>query len=213
MDKPIRVLLVDDQPLYLAALEHVLGSEWRQIECVAFGDGAQALASLAREHFDLTLMNWETLGSVELDEALALAASKRILFTTASESFDIARRAMAAGVRGVLVKSAAPRTLSGAVALVLSGHVCYPEHVLAALSSGENARPEVIPNPRELEILRCLERGDSNKLIARELGISVATVKFHVQGILRTTRARNRVEAVMNARRLGLLTAVGKRFG
>jgi DNA-binding NarL/FixJ family response regulator len=68
-------------------------------------------------------------------------------------------------------------------------------------------RERVPRGKRELEILIHLERGQSNKAIARALGLSLATVKLHVQSILRSTGARNRVEAIANARRMGLLVA------
>jgi DNA-binding NarL/FixJ family response regulator len=60
---------------------------------------------------------------------------------------------------------------------------------------------------RELDVLRRLDRGCSNKMIARELGVSIGLVKLHVQAILRATGARNRTEAIVNARRLGMLPA------
>jgi DNA-binding NarL/FixJ family response regulator len=97
----------------------------------------------------------------------------------------------------------AGRTITGAISVVLGGGTCLPSQTIAsAAARGPSRLPR---SRRESEILAHLARGASNKVIARELGLSVATVKLHVQAILRSTNARNRVEAIVNARKMGLL--------
>jgi DNA-binding NarL/FixJ family response regulator len=115
---------------------------------------------------------------------------------------------MSSGARGYVTKTMSSAAFCGAVLVVLGGGAVFPSEVLPAQSGAVIEPRERVPRgKRELEILIHLERGQSNKAIARALGLSLATVKLHVQSILRSTGARNRVEAIANARRMGLLVA------
>jgi two-component system nitrate/nitrite response regulator NarL len=112
-----------------------------------------------------------------------------------------AKRAQAAGAHGYVPATAQAELVGAAVALVVAGGVYFPQ-----LATPDHRSPTEDPrpllermSPRHREVFQGLRAGQSNKAIARSLGISVATVKLHVQAIFRLTGAHNRTEAVVIA--------------
>jgi DNA-binding NarL/FixJ family response regulator len=117
----------------------------------------------------------------------------------------VIRAALAAGAVGFLPKAESPDVLQQALRLVLGGGTYTPPQALSDLQPGAAPRPDASGlTPRQTDVLRCLMRGQPNKLIARELGLTEGTVKIHIAAILRVLQARNRTEAVVVARNLGL---------
>jgi DNA-binding NarL/FixJ family response regulator len=122
--------------------------------------------------------------------------------------------ALNAGARAILARTAAGDEIVAAIKAVVGGHVVLPHELLAtllgagAISDGSlhgNGGGRVRLTPRELEVLTAMADGASNKAIARRLGISFHTVKFHVAAILAKLDADSRTEAVMKAAQLGLV--------
>ena len=116
-------------------------------------------------------------------------------------------RALSAGARAVLNRSASRNEIIAAVKAIAAGLVVVAPQLLAALF---NAAPfadagHARLTPRELEVLAAMADGASNKAIARRLGISFHTAKFHVAGILDKLDADSRTEAVAKAAQLGLV--------
>jgi DNA-binding NarL/FixJ family response regulator len=89
---------------------------------------------------------------------------------------------------------------------MLDGGTYLPSRALEDVAEAPPpARPDTAGlTPRQLDVLHCLMRGEPNKVIARELGLTEGTVKIHIASILRTLQARNRTEAVIVARQLGV---------
>ena len=141
----------------------------------------------------------ERLAALGLDCAV-------VMLTTSSDDRDLVT-SLRSGARGYLLKDMEPDQLVDALAAVVRGEtVVAPEmtSVLAKVVTGgelESARPDRFSalTPRELEILRHLAEGQSNKEIARDLGITDGTVKLHVRSILRKLEVRSRVEAAVIA--------------
>jgi DNA-binding NarL/FixJ family response regulator len=122
--------------------------------------------------------------------------------------------ALNAGARAILARTATGAEIVAAIKAVVGGHVVLPHELLAMLlgagvgSNGslrDNGGSRVRLTPRELEVLTAMADGASNKAIARRLGISFHTVKFHVAAILAKLDADSRTEAVMKAAQLGLV--------
>jgi DNA-binding NarL/FixJ family response regulator len=113
---------------------------------------------------------------------------------------------IALGARGFFPKSAAPELLLQAIRLVQAGGVYVPVGVLADFQDGLPPAKAGTTGltPRQHDVLQALLRGLPNKLIARELGLTDGTVKIHIAAILRALQARNRTEAVVRARALGV---------
>ena len=120
-------------------------------------------------------------------------------------------RLLRAGLRGLLPRDAAPLEIAAAIEALAAGLVVlHPSTTRAGgarpalRASPEEARPEPL-TPRELEVLTMMAEGLGNRAIARSLGISVHTVKFHVAAVLDKLRVRSRAEAVAVGLRRGLL--------
>ena len=121
----------------------------------------------------------------------------------------IAADVWASGARGILPRAASAENLTAALAAVAHGLAVIDPAFAAALLPAARDQPPAPPievlTPRELQVLRLMAEGQSNKTIARQLGISEHTVKFHVNAILGKLNVQSRTEAVVHATRLGLI--------
>ncbi|HED13837.1 MAG TPA: response regulator transcription factor [Gammaproteobacteria bacterium] len=207
----MRILIIDDHALFRVGLEGLL--EQRGIEVVAsVGDAYEGLRKLKALQPDILLLDVRMPGLNGLEALRQLAETKLttqvVMLTTSAEKVDLAE-ALRNGARGYLLKDMAPDDLLVALRSIQSGKtVIAPEltTVLAKLvQSGDDVELEVEHSlfkkltPREQEILCHLTEGQSNKVIARHLGISDGTVKLHVKAILRKLRIHSRVEAAVMA--------------
>lgn len=127
----------------------------------------------------------------------AVSPGRVVVFGNCSDRVT-ARRAQAAGIHGYVPATSRAELVGAAIGLVLAGGVYFPPLAPADARPAEDGRPGLLErlSPRQREVLQGIQAGQSNKAIARALAISVATVKLHVQAILRLTGARNRTEAV-----------------
>ena len=205
----LRVMIVDDHTLFRSGLSELL--ERRGIEvCAAVGDGEQGCRLAAEIEPDVVLLDLrmpelDGLSVLERLSALELRCAV-VMLTTSSDERDLVT-SLRSGARGYLLKDMEPDQLVDALAAVVDGEtVVAPEmtSVLAKVVQGgelESGRPERFSSltPREFEILRHLAEGQSNKEIARDLGITDGTVKLHVRSILRKLEVRSRVEAAVIA--------------
>ena len=205
----LRVMIVDDHTLFRSGLSELL--ERRGIEvCAAVGDGEEGCRVAAELEPDIVLLDLRMPGLDGLSVLERLAAlglqCAVVMLTTSSDERDLVT-SLRSGARGYLLKDMEPDRLVEALAAVVDGEtVVAPEmtSVLAkvvkggALGSGRPNRFSSL-TPREFEILRHLAEGQSNKEIARDLGITDGTVKLHVRSILRKLEVRSRVEAAVIA--------------
>jgi DNA-binding NarL/FixJ family response regulator len=159
---------------------------------------------------DILIADWEDTADVVITDAPSEGSAGRPSIVLADEAEAI--RALQAGAAAVLPASAARSELLLAIEAVFRGLVILTEEVLESLidptlAAGHfDSRPaSVALTARELEVLALLADGASNKVIARRLGISVHTAKFHVASILAKLDATGRTEAVAHAVRLGLV--------
>ena len=121
---------------------------------------------------------------------------------------DVASAAWSAGAAGLLLRDALPEQLAAALAAAAQGLVVVMaemEDVVMPARLSADSLPQDELTPRELEVLRLLVEGLSNRAIASELDISEHTVKFHVNAIMSKLNAQSRTEAVVRAARLGLI--------
>ena len=205
----MKVLIADDHPMVRDALKRTLLLVEPTAEVVEAADFASAVHQMQQAAPRLALLDLHMPGMDRVDGLRRL----RLMFpgvpmAVASGEDDpaVIRATLAAGAVGFLPKSEAPEVLQQALRLVLGGGTYMPTQALADLRHGAPPpRPDASGlTPRQLDVLRCLMRGQPNKLIARELGLTEGTVKIHIAAILRVLQARNRTEAVVVARDLGL---------
>jgi DNA-binding NarL/FixJ family response regulator len=140
-------------------------------------------------------------------EDLAAFAGDAVRFLLLADEGDAADLVLA-GAAAVLPRAASAETIAAAIALTDHGLRVVPDVALRALTDTEApASPDQAPNltPREREVLAAMADGASNKAIARRLGISFHTAKFHVASILNKLDADTRTEALARAARMGLV--------
>lgn len=205
----MNVLIADDHPMVRDAMRRTLLLV--QPDAVVHeADGfAGALRVLEEHHPALALIDLHMPGMDRVDGVRRLRLlhpGVKLVVVSGEDDPAVIRGVLAAGAAGFLPKSEAPEVLQQALRLVLGGGSYMPPQALSDLRHGAApSRPDPAGlTPRQLEVLRCLMRGQPNKLIARELGLTEGTVKIHIAAILRVLQARNRTEAVVVARDLGL---------
>ena len=192
----IRVMAVDDHPIYRAGLASLIAAspDFRLVAEAA--NGREAWDRFREQRPDVTLMDLSmpVMGGVEAIAAITaeFPDARIIALTTWDGDADI-HRALKAGARGYLLKDAAARTIAGAIRQVHAGGRAIPADVAGRLAE---YTPRVDLTERELEVLTQMARGLSNKEIGLILGRSEATIKVHVVHILQKLSAPDRTGAV-----------------
>ena len=219
--RSIRILVVDDHTLFRRGLTALLA---RDPHFNVVGDAADAGEAQRRAQElqpDLILLDNHLPGVHGVDALPALreaAPAARVLMLTVSEDERDLATALRNGAAGYLLKTMEGEALANAILRAMRGEAVVADEMtgkLVAAYRDAAANPTPVPaeppisplaqlSPRELEILRGIARGASNKIIARELGIAETTVKIHVQHVLRKLDVASRVQAAVIASERGL---------
>ncbi len=207
----MKLLIVDDHAIVREGLAAMLRLTAPGTEVLQACDGAEGTA-MATQHLDLDAVFLDLEmpgvdGMVVIRDLGQLRPDLPVIVLSSSENPQDVRRALGLGALGYVPKSAAPQTLLSALQLVLSGNVYVPPLMLSAsaASGGVGSGTRNALTERQLEVLRLLSAGRSNKEIARSLGLSDKTVKAHVTAIFKALDVVNRTEAASAARRAELL--------
>jgi len=205
----IRILVVDDHPVVREGLVAILEDEHEFKVADAVGSAEDAVAAIERARPDIILLDLELPGAdgVEaIPRLLAAAPTARIVVLTAYDTEERVLGALRAGARGYLLKGAAADEIAGAIRAVHAGGSYLTARVAATVLTQvrEPGRTTALTR-RERMVLRLVADGLSSKAIARRLGITERTVKFHVGSILNKLGADTRAQAVAEAARRGLL--------
>ena len=210
---PITVMLVDDHPLFLEGLVSMLrGQSDLQVVAEA-GSVREAIERHRAVRPDITLMDVE-LGEQQggMDGIDALAAIRaeqpaaRIIVLTTYRGDMLARRAIAAGAAGYLLKSTLRRELAATIRAVHAGQRCIPPEVAAGLVTHFDTQAL---SEREIQVIRLIAAGSSNKRIAQQLDITEETVKTHIRNLMAKMSARDRTHAVTIALERGIISMNG----
>jgi len=207
----MKIMLVDDHPLFLEGVRTVLLQLDDNVSIQTSGSCEEAL-SLIDDDIDLVLLDINLPGMSGLEGLQQLrhkAPATPLVVMSASEDRNKVMRAIEQGAKGYIPKSSTSDIILNALQLVLSGGVYLPMAILDTVNSAQtkttNADGQTL-TPRQVEVLRLLAVGHSNKIIANKLDMAENTVRVHVSAILRFLDVRNRTEAGMAAIRLGLIT-------
>jgi DNA-binding NarL/FixJ family response regulator len=206
MVERIRVAVVDDHALFRAGVIQSLALDGA-IDVVGEGASAAEAVQLARElTLDLILLDVSMPGNgIEAArEILRMPGAPRVAMLTVSESDDDVIGALEAGAVGYLPKGIRVPDMIAAVRNLKDGHsVVSPDLALRVLSNKVRAEASPLASltDQERRTLRLVANGLSNREVGERLDVQEKTVKYHVTNILRKIRARNRVEAVLIAKR------------
>jgi DNA-binding NarL/FixJ family response regulator len=199
----IRILIVDDHPLFRAGLANLLDSEpdFHVIGKAANGLAAVRLWEQERPQVVVLDLSMPGIDGFEtLRRIRAIDPAARAIVLTSSESAEDAQRALHAGARGYLTKHIDQDEIVAAIRTVHAGGT----RVQDGLASAVRAGPAGL-STREIEVLVFLRKGFSNAEIGRSLGITERTVKAHVAAILKKLHASDRAGAVAKGFDLGIL--------
>ena len=212
----IRVLVVDDHTLFRRGLIALLAGDERFAVVAEAGDASEAHRRAAATQPDVILLDNHMPGVKGVDALAGLAdvaPQARVLMLTVSEDEHDLAAALRGGARGYLLKTMDSDMLAAAILRTMAGDSVLSPEMTSKLVSAFQARhgeasaaaapaaadPIISLSAREREILAHIARGASNKEVARALGIAEATVKIHVQHILRKLKLSSRVQAAVYA--------------
>jgi two-component system, NarL family, response regulator len=201
----IRVLVVDDHPLLRAGVRAVLEVERDILVVAEAASGREAIEAFERLRPDVTLMDLqmpETSGTAAIQEIRGRFPEARIVVLTTYKGDVSALRALRAGAVGYLLKGELRTDLVQTIRAVHAGGRRIPAEVAADLAAhlGEDALSE-----REIQVLRSVALGNTNKRVALELDVTEETVKAHMKSIASKLNANDRTHAVTIAIRRGIL--------
>lgn len=204
----MRILIADDHKLFRAGLVLVLKQLGDDLDIVEAGTGKEAASlALSESSLDLVLLDIDLPDGNGLEALLTIHDTKPelpVIMLSAMEDQVTISRAMELGARGYIPKSASGDVMVNSLKLVLSGGVCMPPGFGDQGSSGGASAAPTLTR-RQLEVLRLMATGNSNKEIAHSLSISENTVRVHISAIISALDATNRTEAAYSAMRLGLV--------
>lgn len=218
----MKILLIDDHPLILSALQTVIQGLGDHVTVVGVNDAATARDTLKNQpHFDLVLLDLR-LGDADgfdvLSEFRAAYPGLPVVVVSASDRTSDVIRAIDLGAMGFVPKRASNETLFDALRMVMSGGIYVPPMTMGKPAPAE-AHRDVLPGGqqvpveagvhrhqsiealgltyRQRQVLTLLLQGQPNKMIARELSLSVETIKDHVAAVLRALNVNSRTQAVL----------------
>jgi DNA-binding NarL/FixJ family response regulator len=205
-----RVIIVDDHPLFRAALREALGQAFAGIVLDEAGNLDAVTAMLDRDsETDLVLLDLKMPGVQGFSGLMFLRAqypSVPVAVVSASDEPHVIRRALELGASGYIPKSLTVETMREAVAAILAGSLWVPEGIAEAApvdaAADDLARRIALLTPQQMRVLMMLKEGLLNKQIAFELKVSEATIKAHVSAILHKLDVGSRTQAVIAASRI-----------
>jgi DNA-binding NarL/FixJ family response regulator len=206
----IRVVVIDDHPIVRQGLVGVLEDE-ADLEVVGeYGSAREGLGHMGRVQPDVVLLDLEMPDLDGIDALPALIAAKPDLAVLVFTAYDTEERvlgALRAGAKGYLLKGASAEEIGRAVRLVAAGGSYLEPRVATQVIAQVQAprRDALRLSEREREVLRLVADGMATKQVARSLGITERTVKFHVNSIFHKLGADSRAQAVALAVQRGLL--------
>ena len=216
--RPVRVIVVDDEPMVCAHLRTILGASG-DVEVVDEAhDGAAAVESVRRNHPDVVLMDLRMPGVdglTAIERIARFADPPAVVALTTFDADQYVLRALRAGAAGFLVKSTPPEDLIGLVQVAADGNMVLSpaaaRRLVAASTDQQSNRQRARElaeslSERELEVLQGLGEGLSNAQIAGRLFLSEATVKGYVSRTLEKLGCTNRTQAGLLAHDAGIVS-------
>lgn len=205
-DKPlIRILCVDDHPLLLDGIAALIGIEPDMKLVAEATSGIEAVRQFRATLPDVTLMDVQMSDMNGIDAIGAIRSEwpwAKIIVLSTFGGDAMAQRALKAGAHAYLLKGLARSELLATIRLVHGGAKCIQAEVASSIATHVT---ETALTDREVEVLKLIANGKSNKRIAYDLSINEETAKTHVKNILAKLHANDRTHAVTLALRRGII--------
>lgn len=209
----MKIMIVDDHALFRDGLSFRLkeiDSEANILHAPTFHQAFE-LADINKDidiviiDLDMPDMKWEE-GVEKLREQLPNGI---FIVISASEEVKDIKKALESGIKGYIPKRSEPKIMYNALKLIFDGGTYLPPALLKAEEKtfkpiNSNGKEKVLTN-RQFQVLDLIAQGKSNKQIAYEIGVSEATVKLHINALLRSLHVNNRTQAVVTAQKLGII--------
>ena len=215
----MKVLIADDNSLFREALKSVVTRTFPEAKissAESFASGMELLSN--NNNFDLIVLDFdmpEMSSEHALNSIMSASDNARIAVVASSEESAKIRKLFTLGIRGYISKRSNSKIIGLALQLIANGGKYIPDAVLenyAVATAGNvtSAQSEVFANikpltNRQAQVLDLVAQGKSNKQIAYDMGVSEATVKLHINALLRSLHVTNRTQAVVTAQKIGLI--------
>jgi two-component system NarL family response regulator len=201
----IRILIVDDHPVVRAGLTSMLATQPGMEVVGAVSSGEEAIEMIERHRLDIVMLDLRMPGMNGIDTLLTIkrkALPVHVIVLTSYETDEDIYRAIQAGAQGYLLKNTSQKEMVDAIRAVSTGSRYIPRHIAARLAE-RMTRSNL--TARELEILKILTKGLTNKQIGHALGISDNTVRNHINSIIAKLEVSDRTEASTTAIQRGIV--------
>lgn len=209
----MKVLIVDDHPIARRGLRMIVSEGFGVTDCAEAADAATAVTVATTLRPDLVLLDMQMPGDVTApalcSQIRQILADAKIVIVTAFDRSGEIRECLAGGADGCLLKDTSEVDMAAALRTVLTGGPALDTRIALRLArdlandSPHASAPRL--STREWEVLHLLAEGCSNRIIARRLDLSEATVKGHVSSLLDKLNATSRLQAVVRASDAGLI--------
>ncbi|MBQ7303406.1 MAG: response regulator transcription factor [Alphaproteobacteria bacterium] len=208
----MKILIADDHALFRDGLAMRLEQINPDIVLHQAPTFSQAIKILDKEHnidmvivdLDMPDMRWED----GIEEIKKKAPNSSMVVISASEDIRNIRKILATGIKGYIPKRSEPKIMHNALKLILDGGTYIPpaliENSAEHGANGYKGNGKTLTN-RQSQVLDLIAQGKSNKQIAYEMGVSEATVKLHINALLRSLKVNNRTQAVVTAQKMGII--------
>ena len=202
----ISILLIDDHPMLRQGVAQLIELDDGLTVVGQAGDGAEGIVQAHALNPDMILldMNMKGMSGIEtLIEMRKQAIHARIIFFTVSDNQHDVTAALLAGADGYLLKDSEPEDLLPAIKQAAEGQQVFSPQLAKIMANAlrkntdDSSLQKAELTPRELDILKLVAKGKTNKSIAIGLNITESTVKVHVKNLLKKLRLRSRVEAAL----------------
>ena len=209
----MKVLIADDHPVARRGLRMIVSEAFGDVDCAEAADAATALTLARTVRPDLLLVDMRMPGDIPTSTLCRMMRTavpdSKIVIVTAFDSTTDIRDCLIAGADGCLLKDTSETDMAAALRAAVADATALDPRIAFQLAHDLETQPadNEIPrlSGREQDVLHLLAEGRSNRVIARQLGLSEATVKGHVSRVLNKLNASSRLEAVVRAIGAGLI--------
>ncbi len=207
----MKILITDDHALFRDGLKLTLEQLDNKAQIIQAESYIQAEKQLEENSevalvlvdLDMPDKNWQE----GLADLMTKAPQAHFVVISATEDSKVVRQALERGVSGYIPKRSESKIISAALKLVLDGGTYLPPILLESLGTSKvpNENKNGNLTTRQFEVLQYISKGLSNKQIAYEMGVSEATIKLHINAMLKALNATNRTQALVNAQKIGII--------